>query len=74
VIVDHDGKKKERINLINDAIGIVFNSNELINETSQFINISARFGSNTYDFKLSCFLVYVQGHGELETLLTINVK
>ena len=75
IILDHDGKKKERIKLINDAIRIVFDSNQFIEDTSQFINISARLGRNTYDFKLSCFLVNVQGHGELETLLkTIKTK
>jgi hypothetical protein len=75
VILDHDGKKNERFKLINDAIQIVFDSEQLIEDTSQFINISARHGANTYDFKLSCFLVNVQEKGELETLLkTIKTK
>ncbi|ETR67173.1 MAG: hypothetical protein OMM_11876, partial [Candidatus Magnetoglobus multicellularis str. Araruama] len=47
----------------------------LIEDTSQFINISARHGANTYVFKMSCFLVNVQEKGELETLLkTIKTK
>ncbi|ETR65736.1 MAG: hypothetical protein OMM_13790, partial [Candidatus Magnetoglobus multicellularis str. Araruama] len=75
VILDHDDKKNERIKLINDAMQVVFDSEHFIEDTSQFIKISARLGKNTYEFKLSCFLVNVQEKGELETLLkTIKTK
>jgi hypothetical protein len=69
IILDHDGKKDERIKLINDALKHVFDSKQQIKDTNQFIDISAKLGIYTYDFSISCFLVNIDSKGELETLL-----
>jgi len=75
IILDHDGKKEERIKMINNALEFVFDSTQQIEDTNQFINISATLGSDTYPFTASCFLVNVDEKGELETLLkTIKTK
>lgn len=69
VILDHDGKKEERIGMINAAIKAVFDSEEQIKDTNQFIDISTEFGPEIYRLSISCFLTNVDGKGELETLL-----
>ncbi|MBF0378146.1 MAG: hypothetical protein HQK72_11775 [Desulfamplus sp.] len=40
-----------------------------IDDVGQFIEISTKIGVDSYDFKISCFLVGVENSGELETLM-----
>lgn len=75
IILDHDGKRKKRIEIIDNAVENVFSANKKIEKTGEFIEISSRIGSYRFDLKLSCFLVNVDERGELETLLkTIKAK
>lgn len=69
IILDHDGKKDQRIRMINEAFETVFDADQQIRDTDQFVNISAKIGNEVYDFTVSCFLVNVDEKGELETLL-----
>jgi hypothetical protein len=69
IILDNDGKKEERITLINNAINEVFDSDQTITEFGQFIDVSVDVGGDNYKFRVSCFLIGVNNKGELETLI-----
>jgi len=65
ILLDDDGKRTERIALINQAIKVVFATNKEILNTGELITLS----SNGLTLQLVCFLTNVGGHGELETVL-----
>ncbi len=65
IVLDHDGKREERLKMINLAIKEVFNTDEQFTDTSQFITILI----DGFELKIACFLTHVDGKGELETVL-----
>ncbi|MCP4350158.1 MAG: hypothetical protein GY795_32175 [Desulfobacterales bacterium] len=69
IILDHDGKREERINLINEAVHNVFVTQENILETGKFISATANVGGYNFFVKIACYLVNVNENGELETVL-----
>jgi hypothetical protein len=69
IILDHDGKRKERIKLINEAIHQVFSTEEDISQTGEFVSAVAEIGEDNFDIRIACYLVNVDENGELETLL-----
>ena len=75
IILDHDGKRAERIKLINEAIHQVFTTEEHISQTGKFVSAVAEIGDDKFNIRLACYLVNVDENGELETLLkTIKSK
>jgi len=69
IVLDHDGKGAERIELINKAIHKVFTTEEDILKTGEFISAVAEIGEDKFDISIACYLVNVDENGELETLL-----
>jgi len=65
IILDNDGRREERLEMINSAIKEVFNTDEQFTNTSRFITILI----DDYELKIACFLTHVDGKGELETVL-----
>ncbi len=69
IILDHDGKREERINLINEAVNSIFETDENILETGKFISVNAKVGNDNFSLKIACYLMNVNENGELETVL-----
>ncbi|OQY59745.1 MAG: hypothetical protein B6245_05015 [Desulfobacteraceae bacterium 4572_88] len=69
IILDHDGKREERINLINETVHNVFVTKENILDTGRFVSASARIGEDEFHIRIACYLVNVDESGELETVL-----
>ncbi|OQY59940.1 MAG: hypothetical protein B6245_04110 [Desulfobacteraceae bacterium 4572_88] len=69
IIIDHDGKREERINLVNEAIQNIFTAEEHLLDTGKFISAYADVGDDRFDFQIACYLVNVNESGELETVL-----
>lgn len=66
IILDIDNDSKEaKIKLINDCIQRIFPDSPLINNTSEFTNLSF----DGFNVSLACYFTNVNGQGELETLL-----
>jgi len=65
ILLDDDGKRTERIALINQAVKAVFSTAPQILDTNKLITLS----NNSLPLQLACFLTNVGGHGELETVL-----
>ncbi|HGY11902.1 MAG TPA: hypothetical protein ENK36_06030, partial [Desulfobacterales bacterium] len=56
IILDHDGKREERINLINEAVNSIFETDENILETGKFISVNAKVGNDNFSLKIACYL------------------
>lgn len=69
IVLDNDGKHEERINLINEAVHNIFETDENILETGKFISVNAKSGNDSFSLKIACYLMNVNGSGELETVL-----
>lgn len=69
IILDHDGKRDERLSIINSAIQTVFNTEQNVSDEEQFISATAEVGGDEYKIQIACHLVSVGGKGELETVL-----
>ncbi len=72
IVLDHDGKPHERMNLINESIDAVFAPKEPIAKPGEFISAEIKIGNNeVYPLKIACHLIGVGDGGELETLLKL---
>ncbi len=69
IVIDHDGKREERINLINEAVHSIFETDENLFETGKFISVSAEVGNDSIPLKIACYLVNINENGEIETVL-----
>lgn len=69
IVLDHDGKKEERISLINNAVSEVFDTPEQLLDVGKFISISIRVDEQYQTLQIACYLTNVNERGELETLL-----
>ncbi|MDM8526020.1 hypothetical protein QUF80_21820 [Desulfococcaceae bacterium HSG8] len=69
IILDHDGQREKRIELINTAINEVFEAAGQISDTGKFVPVSAMIDGEITGLKLACFLTHVDEKGELETIL-----
>ncbi|MEG4967781.1 hypothetical protein QUB11_14255 [Microcoleus sp. B6-A1] len=67
IIIDIDNySEAERLEFVNECIQQVFESEETLSSTKQFIDIC---GDNGTKAKLACYFTNFEGQGELETLL-----
>lgn len=69
IVLDHDGKRQERMNQINEAIQTVFQTDRRFTSVSEFIPVKARSGAIDYELNMACFLTHIKERGELETVL-----
>jgi hypothetical protein len=70
IILDDDGKKKKRLRMINNAAKDVFNIQEEFSDTGYFIEVPLELDiDDKIKINLGCYLLNVDGKGELETLL-----
>ncbi len=70
IILDDDGQRAERIELINKAVKKVFATAERFSNTGELITIPiAVDDGDNLNLRLACFLTNVEGQGELETVL-----
>lgn len=67
IILDQDNEtEKNRINLVNEAIAGVFNTQIKISVIAQFVTVPI---DDNLTVKLACYFTNVDGKGELETVL-----
>ncbi len=71
IVLDHDGRRKERIQLINDAVRESFGTQASISNTGEFVSVETVAGGERFVLNVACYLVNVDGKGELETLLKL---
>ena len=69
IILDSDGRTKERLQLINNAVKEVFATREQFLRAGELITVSVRVDDDDINVRLACFLTNVDGQGELETVL-----
>ncbi len=69
VILDHDGKKVERYEMVNQAFHSVFHIERQIQSSNRLIDVKAKVEEDYFDIKIGCCLTGVDDKGELETLL-----
>jgi len=76
IIIDQDDKsKKERLHLVSEAVKNVFGTDQIMEDTGLFAPVCTRINGEDYDLNIACFLMNVNGKGELETVLkTVRVQ
>ncbi len=70
IVLDNNGKWKKRIDLINNVVRTVFDTDEQIEKTGKSITISTTIDDDDTPYlDIACFLIGVDNKGELETIL-----
>lgn len=69
IILDDDGRRAERIDLINEAVKQVFETDEQFSDAGEQLALTVDVGGEDVTLQLAYFLTNVDGVGELETLL-----